>query len=167
MRSRGSCYCCKLIEDKLHFVDAFEANLAIFQDCAHGAQLVGVGAAELDDGLQLVDSISGDAVCGELGVDIVKSDFVELVNGYGDIYNLVGLPNHLGDAAKNLAVVNLDAHTDAEAVEYLIDNLHQLHLVEQRVAAYHVSIALVELAVATLLRTVGAPHGLDLKAAEG
>ncbi len=58
----------------------------------------------------------------------------------------------------NLTVVNLDTNTNTEAGEYSIDNLHQFHLVQQGITAYHISIALIELTIASFLRTVGAPH---------
>ena len=41
------------------------------------------------------------------------------------------------------------------------------HLVQQRVGTHHVGIALIELAVTPLLRTVGPPHGLNLITLEG
>ena len=49
----------------------------------------------------------------------------------------------------------------------LIDQLHELDLVQQALAADHVRIALIELAVAALLRAIRTPHGLDLVAFEG
>ena len=45
--------------------------------------------------------------------------------------------------------------------------MHQFHLGQQRVCAHYVGIALVELAIASLLRTVGSPYGLYLITAEG
>ena len=71
-----------------------------------------------------------------------------------------------GDAGQHLAVVNLHSYIDTQVVENHINHLHQLQLVEQRGAANHVGVALVELAVAAFLRPVGAPHGLQLVAAE-
>ena len=58
-------------------------------------------------------------------------------------------------------------HPNAKACEHLVDNLHQLDLVEQRVGADHIGITLVELTVASFLRTVGTPDGLNLIALEG
>ena len=49
----------------------------------------------------------------------------------------------------------------------LVDYLDKLQLVDERVAAHHVHVALVELAVTPLLRAVGTPHGLYLVTAEG
>ena len=48
-----------------------------------------------------------------------------------------------------------------------LDDLHQLDLAQQRARADDVDVALVELAVAPLLRTVGAPHRLHLVTLEG
>ena len=67
----------------------------------------------------------------QLFVDLVDTDFVEFVNGHRDVYNLVGLADNLGNTAENLAVVDFDTYPDAEAAEYGVYNLHQLHLVEQ------------------------------------
>ena len=57
-------------------------------------------------------------------------------------------------------------HANAEPLEHGVNNLHEFHLVEQRVGANHVGVALIELAVASFLRTVGAPHRLNLVAFE-
>ena len=54
-----------------------------------------------------------------------------------------------------------------EAVEDGIDNLQELNLIEERVAAHHICVALIELAVAPFLWTVGTPYGLQLVALEG
>ena len=83
------------------------------------------------------------------------------------IHYLVGLTYHLGYSSEYLAVVYLDAYTYAKAAEHGIHYLHELHLIEQRVAAHHIGIALIELPVASLLRAVGSPHGLNLIALEG
>ena len=75
---------------------------------------------------------------------------------------LVGFANHLSYAGENLAVVYLDANADSETTEHLINDLHQFHLAEQRVASHHIGITLIELAIASFLRTVGSPNGLNL-----
>ena len=68
----------------------------------------------------------------------------------------------LGDAVENLAVVHLQRHADIQRLEHPLDDLHQLHLAQQRPGADHIDIALVEFAIASLLRTVGPPYGLNL-----
>ena len=77
------------------------------------------------------------------------------------------MADRLGDAVEDLAVVHLQRHADAQPAEDLVDDLHQLDLAEQRARADDVDVALVEFAVAPLLRAVGTPHGLDLVAFEG
>lgn len=57
--------------------------------------------------------------------------------------------------AQYLTVIDFNTYADVEASKYGVDNLHQLHLVEQRVAAYHIGIALIKLTVASLLRAIG------------
>ena len=88
--------------------------------------------------------------------------FVELVDGGADVGDLVGFAQHVGDAGEDLPVVDLDDDVDAEFLEDFGGDLHQFGLVEQGVGADDVGVALVELAVAAFLGTVGAPHGLHL-----
>ena len=113
------------------------------------------------------DSVGRQSALGEFGFDILKADFVNLVNSDCDINQLVGFANQLGNAGEYLAVVELDGHAHPEAAEDLVDNLQQLYFVDQRVRAYDVGIALIKLAVATLLRPVGTPYGLYLETFEG
>ena len=75
--------------------------------------------------------------------------------------------DHFCNAGENFAVVDLDGDTNAEAGEDFVDNLHEFDLIEERIGTDDVGIALVELAIAAFLRTIGAPNGLDLVALEG
>ena len=77
------------------------------------------------------------------------------------------MTNHLGNTIEDLAVVHLQCHADAERLEYTLHDLHKLHLTQERLRADDIDIALVELAIATLLRTVGTPYGLHLVTLEG
>ena len=88
-------------------------------------------------------------------------------SGDCDIGELVTLAGDLGQAGEDLAVVDLDSHADAHVSEYLVDYLHHLQFVEQGVGAHYVHIALVELAVAAFLGTIGPPYRLDLVPLEG
>ena len=157
----------KGVQDELHFLDAFEAHFAVLQDVGDSGELLVVGALQEDDGLELLDLLLGEAIFTELGIDIVDAYLVELIDGYGDIYYLVGGTDDFGDTGEDLAVVDLDLDTDAQATEHLVDNLHELDLVEQGVGTDHIAIELIELTVATLLRAVGTPYGLYLIALEG
>ncbi|CDF21123.1 unknown [Prevotella sp. CAG:617] len=121
----------ELAEHEVALVNALEAGFALGQHLAHGGQLVGIAALQVDDGLQLLYGLLAQAYGAQLFVDLVDTDFVEFVNGHRDVYNLVGLADNLGNTAENLAVVDFDAYPDAEAAEYGVYNLHQLHLVEQ------------------------------------
>ena len=112
--------------------------------------------------MQFGDSLVTDAFLFQLGIDIVQTYLIQLINGHSNINNLVRLTDDFGNATQYLTVVNLDTNTDAEAGKYRIDNLHQLHLIQQGITAYHIGIALIELTIASFLRTVGAPHGLYL-----
>lgn len=73
--------------------------------------------------------------------------------------SLSGAPDHLGDTGQHLAVIELYCYGNPEAREYLVDHLKQFDLVEKRVRADDVGVALVELAVATFLRTVARHTG--------
>ncbi len=73
----------------------------------------------------------------------------------------------LGNAVENLTVVHLQRDADAQLSKYPCHDLHQLYLIEQRTRADDIDIALVELAIAPLLWTVGTPYGLYLIALKG
>ena len=67
---------------------------------------------------------------------------------------------------KHLAVVNLYAHAHVEQAENPVHNLHKFKFIELRGGADDVCIALIKLAVAPFLRTVGTPHWLNLEPLE-
>ena len=156
--------CLQCVEDKACFLNALQSSLAGSQHLGNGVQLLVVGTLERDDRLQLLNLLVTQAVLAQLLVHVIESDLIQLVDSNGDIYNLLGSTDYLGDTSQNLAVVDLDLNTYAETAEYGIYNLHQLHLVQQRVGTYDVAIKLPELTVATLLWAVGAPNGLHLVA---
>ena len=103
-----------------------------------------------------------DSIATQFSVDIIESNLVEFVDGNSDINDFIGLANHLGNTCEDLTVVYLDLYIDTQASEDGIDNLHEFDLIEQGVATNDVGVALVELAITTTLRTVGAPYGLYL-----
>ena len=76
------------------------------------------------------------------------------------------MSDRLGDAVEDFAVVHPERHADPQLSEDPLDDLDQFDLVEQRARADNIDIALVEFAVAPLLRPVGTPYGLDLVALE-
>ena len=51
-------------------------------------------------------------------------------------------------------------------MEYVVDNLQQVNFVEQRVGADNVGVTLIEFAIASFLRAVGAPYWLNLESLE-
>ena len=151
------------IEHKGYFVATFQADFALGKHGAHGRKFVGLAAGQADDGLKLGNLRLAQTSGGEFFVHI---DFIEFVDVHRDVDDAVGRSDDFGDAAQDFAIVDLDGDANAEAREHLVDDLHQLHLIEQRVGADHVGIALIKLAVAAFLWAVGAPHGLDLVAFE-
>ena len=154
-------------EHEGHFVATAQTDFAFGQYAAHGVELLGVAAGEGDDGLKFGDLFVGKAGGGEFFVDLVETDLIEFVDGHGDVDNLVGRTDHFGNAGEDFAVVDLDGDANTEAGEDFVDNLHEFDLIEERIGADNVGIALVELAIAAFLRTIGAPNGLDLVALEG
>ena len=82
----------------LHFVEAFLPYFAALQHIAHGLNLLLVCAAEVDDGLQLLNGFLADAVLAKLFVHGVEPYLVELVDGNGDVHYLVGLAYHFSYA---------------------------------------------------------------------
>ena len=61
----------------------------------------------------------------------------------------------------------MDGHADAQGAEDGVNHLHEVNLTKQGVGTDDVGIALVELAIASALGTVGAPDGLHLETLEG
>ena len=155
------------VEHESHLVAAFQARLAGGQHLAHRCHLLGIAAFEVDDGLQRLHLLGVEPGGEELLVHLLEAYLVEFVDGYGNVDNLVGRTDDFSNSRENLAVVDFDADADAEAREHLVDDLHQFHLIEQRVRAYYIGVALIKLAVAPFLRAVGTPNGLDLIALEG
>ena len=129
--------------------------------------MLGVAAGKGDDGLKFGDLFVGEPCGGEFFVDLVETDLVEFVDSYGDVDNLVGRADHFGNAGEDFAVVDLDGDANTEAGEDFVDNLHEFDLIEERIGADNVGIALVELAIAAFLRAIGTPNRLDLVALEG
>ena len=85
-------------EDKLQFIDTLQSHFAVLEHLAHGGNLLGIGTAQLNDRLKTLDGFSCDASLFQLGIHVVESNLVELVDSNGDINDLVGLTNHLGNA---------------------------------------------------------------------
>ena len=112
--------------------------------------------------MKSVDRRIVDTVFAQFGLHVVDTDLLQLVDRHRDVDHLVGMADRLGDAVENLAVVHSERHGDAQLAENALDDLHQLHLVQQRTRAHDVNVALVEFAVAAFLRPVGTPDGLDL-----
>ena len=156
-------------EQLLELVQALEAGGgnqagggAAVEQAAHGGQFFGSGAGEQEDGPQDGDGVGRQALLQHLGLDALEPDLVQLVDGDGDVHHPLREAADLREAGEDLAVVDLDAHADTQKGEHAVHHLHQLELVDLRGGADHVHVALVELAVAALLRPVRPPDGLDL-----
>ena len=136
------------------------------EEAAHGRELLLCGTGEQEDGPQDGDSVGRQALLQHFGLDALKPDLVQFVDGYSDIHDPLRETADLREAGEDLAVVDLDAHADTQKGEHAVHHLHQFELVDLRGGADHVHVALVELAVAALLRPVCPPDGLDLVSLE-
>ena len=154
------------VKNKFQFLNTFHTRRAA-EDRTERGELFLVCPAEEDDRLQLRDGFLAEALVAQLGIHIIQSDFVQLIDSDGDIHQLISLPDDFRDAREDFAVIHLDADTDTEAAEHFVHDLDELHLVDERVRAYDVAIALIELAVTAFLRAVGAPNRLNLVSLEG
>ena len=101
-----------------------------------------------------------------LGLHVVQTDLVQLVDRDRDIDDLVRESRYLCKAGKDLAVVDLYQHVHVQEGKDLVDYLHEFQLVDLGLAPDHIHVALVEFTVAALLRTIGPPHGLYLESLE-
>ena len=130
-------------------------------------QFLRVAAAQLHNRLYLLHRLCRESALQQFFVHIVQAYLVQLINRHGDIYQLVRLPDHFGYSGKYLAVVDMQANADAEAAIHFFHNLYELPFASERLGTNHVHITLVELTIASFLRTVCTPHGLNLKTLEG
>ncbi len=115
-------------------------------------ELLRIVAAQLKYRLQFVDRLLPKSALQQFGLHVVQPDLLQLVDGDGNVHHLVGVADRLGDAEKNLAVVHLERHADAQRTEHPLDDFDQLDLAQQRPGADNVHVALVEFAVTALLR---------------
>ena len=162
----GKSHLLERIQNKAGFLYAFKSSLRSGKHLCDGLQFIIVGTLKANDRLQLLNGLFANTASSKLVVDIIQPYLVQLVYCNRNINNLVSFAYYLSDTGKNLTVVNLDLNANAESAEDGIDNLHQFYLIEQRIRANNISIALEELAITSLLRTVSAPHWLNLIALE-
>ena len=82
------------------------------------------------DGLEFLDGFGFQAFLGELRVDGLNADFVQLVDGHGDVDQSLRLSDVFGDASQHLAVVDFQCDADFQCAEHLVDDLHQLGFIQ-------------------------------------
>ena len=80
--------------------------------------------------MQLGNSLITDSLLFQFGIYIIQTNFIQFVNCYGNIYNLIRFAYNFSNTGKNLAVVNLNTYTNIETTKNGIDNLHQFHFVQ-------------------------------------
>ena len=132
------------------------------------ASVAAAGPAKSAPTSACADSCS-DAAPGHVGHDRVAADLVGLVER--DERRPVQRGGHTGGIEhrrEQLAVIQPDGEVgEAQPGQHVGAGGEQLRLDRHRRRAGGVDVALVELAEASLLRPVGAPHRLDLVALEG
>ena len=109
-----------------------------------------------------VDVIGSTSQLNEL--ELVQ--IVDRVFTLFDVNDLIREAADLCHTGEDLAVVDLHTYIHVKKVEHSVHDLHKLKLIELRSRADHVDITLIELSVASLLRTVCAPYRLDLESLE-
>ena len=97
-----------------HLFDSLNALLAVAEEVAEERELVGVGAIEPQQRTKAYDTRLAHALLLHLGLHVLQADFVDLVDGHGDVGQALRLAHGLGDACQNLAVVELDEGIDSE-----------------------------------------------------
>ena len=116
----------------------------------------------MQDRLKFIHSFLRNAFIEQFFIYLFQTNFIEFVDGNGNVYNAILFANHFGNSGQNLTVVNFHNGVDFQLRENGINNLHQLHFVEQRIAAHNIDIALVKFAVTAFLRAIGTPNRLNL-----
>ena len=155
-----------ILKHFLQFGDTFHTRFRRRQHLFQTHQFFGIRPFEQQYRLQFGHSIGRNALRQQLRIHIVQSNFVHLVDGHRYIDYAIGLAHQFGDTGQNFAVVQFHHYRYFERLERLVNHLDQFGLVQQRIAAHHIGIALIELAITSFLRTVGAPHRLNLIAFE-
>ena len=82
--------------------------------------------------MKFVDSLLLQTALRELAFYVLQTNLLQLIDCYGNIHHFVGVADRLGNAVKDLAVVHLQHHADAELKEYALNDLDKLNLIEQR-----------------------------------
>ena len=88
----------KFGKDVFHLLHTLQTHFGVFEHLPHGGEFLVIRTAEADDRLQLVDGFCWDAHFGEFGIDSIKTNLVQLINGDGDVHYLVSLSYEFGNA---------------------------------------------------------------------
>ena len=131
------------------------------------AELGGKSAFREKDRPEHRDGIGREAFLHHLRLHGFESDLVDFVYGDGDVNHPFREAADLGKSGEELAVVDFEKHPYIQGGEYLFHHLDKLQFAKLAAGADDIRIALVKLAVAAFLGTVGTPDGLDLETLEG
>ena len=153
-------------EQNPQFFHAFQPGLAFFQKTFKDGGLSGKRTCQSQDRHQFVNGRCINAPSCQFFLDGIQADFFQLVDRHRDIGHLVRMAYRFRNPVQDLAVVDLDHDPDPETGKDFLHHLHQFGFVQQGIRSDHIGIALVKLAVTSLLRTIGPPYGLYLVAFE-
>ena len=113
-----------------------------------------------------IDRLLSETFLGHLRLNGLETYLVYLVDCNSNVNHLVWESTDLSHTGEHLAVVYLDAYIHIEESKHSVDDLNELELIELRCRSDHIHITLIELSVASLLRTVRTPYRLDLEPLE-
>ena len=150
------------IKNESCLLNTLHTHFRLFKQISYGSKFFIVCTCKCNDRLQLLNSLIANAIATQLFINSINANLVKFVDCYSNVDNLISLAYSLSNTSKNLTVVNLNSYAYSKTCEYSVNNLHQLHFVEQRIRAYDIGIALIEFAIATLLRAVSTPYWLYL-----
>ena len=120
----------------------------------------------MQDGSKDGDGLGRKALFHHLLLHLLQADLVQFVDGDGDVHHPLGEAADLREAGEDLAVVDLQEHTHVQLGEHPVHDLDEFQFIDLGRGADDIHVALVELAVAALLGTVGPPDRLDLETLE-
>src|SRR5690606_38757123 len=126
-------------------------------------QLIRVRSLSGKDFKKAIELFVAPARAGEFFSYAIYADLIEFVNGCEERTLRGACVNQRCDPAQHIAVINANGvRVYAELFEHSFDHHDDFHFAYQRVGTHDVGVALIELAVSSLLRTVGAPARMHL-----
>ena len=92
-------------------------------------QLGSIAAAEIEYGLQMVNSILRKSFFPQFFINFFHSDLIQFVHGNRDIGHFFRSMDGLCNTTQKFAIVQLNDHTDVQALKNLIDQTDQINFI--------------------------------------